>query len=140
VAVHFAWEGADLAILYLSNEHQDAQETAALVEREGRKCLKFAGDVSKPEVSLAQAGRGTSTGGGVSEPGRRRLCGATGAVGLRGPVCHCDCLSIIGRALLMKLSVFLDNCSCVSDEMVRAVIALSVVTLARVDCAATQTF
>jgi len=50
VAVHFAREGADLAILYL-HEHQDAQETAALVEREGRKCLQFAGDVSKPEVS-----------------------------------------------------------------------------------------
>jgi NAD(P)H-hydrate repair Nnr-like enzyme with NAD(P)H-hydrate epimerase domain len=49
VAVHFAREGADVAIVYL-DEHKDADETAALVEKEGRKCLKFAGDVGKPEV------------------------------------------------------------------------------------------
>jgi NAD(P)-dependent dehydrogenase (short-subunit alcohol dehydrogenase family) len=48
--VHFAREGADVAIVYL-DEHKDADETAALVEKEGRKCLKFAGDVGKPEVS-----------------------------------------------------------------------------------------
>jgi hypothetical protein len=47
--VHFAREGADVAIVYL-DEHKDADETAALVEKEGRKCLKFAGDVGKPEV------------------------------------------------------------------------------------------
>ncbi len=35
VAVHFAREGADVAIIYL-NEHEDAQETRRLVEAEGR--------------------------------------------------------------------------------------------------------
>eukprot|EP00775_Hariotina_reticulata_P004163 gene4163-4411_t len=60
VAVHFAREGADVAILYL-NEHQDAEETAALVEKEGRKCLKFAGDVSKPETAKEVVGKVVET-------------------------------------------------------------------------------
>ncbi|MBB4041492.1 NAD(P)-dependent dehydrogenase (short-subunit alcohol dehydrogenase family) [Microvirga flocculans] len=47
VAVLFAREGADLAILYL-NETEDAQETKRLVEREGRSCLLFSGDVGDP--------------------------------------------------------------------------------------------
>ena len=47
VAVHFAREGADVAIVYL-DEHKDAEETVALVEKEGRKALKFAGDVGQP--------------------------------------------------------------------------------------------
>jgi NAD(P)-dependent dehydrogenase (short-subunit alcohol dehydrogenase family) len=51
VAVHFAREGADVAIVYL-DEHKDADETVALAEKEGRKCLKFAGDVGKPEVRV----------------------------------------------------------------------------------------
>jgi NAD(P)-dependent dehydrogenase (short-subunit alcohol dehydrogenase family) len=50
VAVHFAREGADVAIVHLPDEMKDAEETVALVEKEGRKCLKFAGDVGKPEV------------------------------------------------------------------------------------------
>ena len=44
VAVAFAREGADVAVVYL-NEHQDAQETQRLVEKEGRRCLTIAGDV-----------------------------------------------------------------------------------------------
>ncbi len=44
VAVLFAKEGADVAILYL-DEHDDAKETKALVEKEGRQCLLIAGDV-----------------------------------------------------------------------------------------------
>ncbi|MED0655319.1 SDR family oxidoreductase [Geobacillus stearothermophilus] len=44
VAVHFAKEGADVAILYL-NEHEDADETKRLVEQEGRRCLAIAGDI-----------------------------------------------------------------------------------------------
>ncbi|KAI8463913.1 MAG: short-chain dehydrogenase/reductase SDR [Monoraphidium minutum] len=44
VAVHFAREGAHVAILYL-NEDTDAKETEALVAKEGRKCLLFSGDV-----------------------------------------------------------------------------------------------
>jgi len=44
VAVLFAREGADVAIVYL-NEHEDAEETRAAVEKEGRRCLVVPGDV-----------------------------------------------------------------------------------------------
>ena len=44
VAVLFAREGANVAIVYL-NEHQDAEETRAHVEREGGRCLLIPGDV-----------------------------------------------------------------------------------------------
>ncbi|WP_025840620.1 glucose 1-dehydrogenase [Asaia platycodi] len=43
-ALHFAREGADVAILYLE-EHEDAQETVRLIEKEGRKALAIAGDI-----------------------------------------------------------------------------------------------
>jgi NAD(P)-dependent dehydrogenase (short-subunit alcohol dehydrogenase family) len=48
VAVLFAREGADIAIVYL-NEGEDADATRRLVEREGRACLTIAGDVGQPE-------------------------------------------------------------------------------------------
>src|SRR6187399_1706431 len=38
VAISFAKEGADVAIVYL-NEHKDAEETKCQVEEEGRKCV-----------------------------------------------------------------------------------------------------
>ena len=44
VAISYAREGADVVILYLE-EHQDAEETTALVTKEGRRCLALAGDV-----------------------------------------------------------------------------------------------
>lgn len=48
VAIHYAREGADVAIVYL-NEHQDAEESKQHVEREGRRCLTIAGDVGSEE-------------------------------------------------------------------------------------------
>jgi NAD(P)-dependent dehydrogenase (short-subunit alcohol dehydrogenase family) len=45
VAVLYAREGADVAIVYL-NEHDDAEETKRAVEQEGRKCILIPGDVS----------------------------------------------------------------------------------------------
>ena len=48
VAVLFAREGADVAIVYL-DEGEDAKEAARLVEREGRRCVAIAGDVGRPE-------------------------------------------------------------------------------------------
>lgn len=47
VAVLYAREGADVAIVYLKEEEIDARETAQYVEAEGRKCLLMPGDVSK---------------------------------------------------------------------------------------------
>ena len=44
VAVLFAREGADVAVMYL-NEHEDAEETKRCVEAEGRRCVTIAGDV-----------------------------------------------------------------------------------------------
>ena len=44
VAVLFAREGADVAVVYL-HEHEDARKTKELVEGEGQRCLLIAGDV-----------------------------------------------------------------------------------------------
>lgn len=44
VAVAFAKEGADVAVVYL-NEHEDAAETRRMVEQAGRKCVLIAGDI-----------------------------------------------------------------------------------------------
>ncbi|WP_407542205.1 SDR family oxidoreductase (plasmid) [Deinococcus radiomollis] len=44
VAVHFAQEGADVALVYL-NEHEDAAKTVRLIEATGRRAVSIAGDV-----------------------------------------------------------------------------------------------
>jgi NAD(P)-dependent dehydrogenase (short-subunit alcohol dehydrogenase family) len=48
VAVLFAREGADVAILYLE-ERRDAEETKGAVEAEGQRALLIMGDVSDPQ-------------------------------------------------------------------------------------------
>jgi NAD(P)-dependent dehydrogenase (short-subunit alcohol dehydrogenase family) len=45
VAVLFAREGADVALVYLS-EHRDAEETRSAVQAEGRKAILIPGDVT----------------------------------------------------------------------------------------------
>jgi len=52
-AVHFAREGADVAIVYY-DEHKDAKETKQLIEKEGAKCLLICGDL-KDEDFCRQA-------------------------------------------------------------------------------------
>jgi NAD(P)-dependent dehydrogenase (short-subunit alcohol dehydrogenase family) len=49
VAVHFAREGADLALAYKPEEQADADDTRALVEAEGRRCVLLPGDLRSPE-------------------------------------------------------------------------------------------
>ena len=49
VAVHFAREGADMAISYLK-ENKDARDTAAMVEAEGRVCHLLRGDIRDAKV------------------------------------------------------------------------------------------
>jgi len=44
VAICYAKEGADVAIVYL-NEHEDAEKTRRIVEGHGRRCVTLAGDV-----------------------------------------------------------------------------------------------
>lgn len=48
VAIAFAKEGADVAIVYL-NEHKDAEDTKSMVEEHGRSCLLLAGDIGDEE-------------------------------------------------------------------------------------------
>lgn len=56
VAIAFAREGADVAVVYL-NEHADARETVALVGKEGRRCLALPGDVGTPQCCLESVDR-----------------------------------------------------------------------------------
>ena len=49
VAVLYAREGADVAIVYLPEEQRDAEETERAVEAEGSRCLLIAGDVRDAE-------------------------------------------------------------------------------------------
>jgi hypothetical protein len=48
VAVLYAREGANVAIVYL-DEHEDAEETKRAVEGEGRRCITISGDVADPK-------------------------------------------------------------------------------------------
>jgi NAD(P)-dependent dehydrogenase (short-subunit alcohol dehydrogenase family) len=49
VAVLYAREGADVAIMFLPEEDVDAQETRRAIEAEGRRALLLPGDVTDPE-------------------------------------------------------------------------------------------
>lgn len=56
VAVLFAREGADVAVVYL-NEHGDADQTKAAVEQEGRRCVTISGDVADAAFCAAAVDR-----------------------------------------------------------------------------------
>ncbi|KQY99473.1 short-chain dehydrogenase [Pseudolabrys sp. Root1462] len=64
VAILFAREGADVAIAYL-NEHEDARDTAKMVEKEGRRCIVMAGDVADPEFCKASVANTVDKLGGL---------------------------------------------------------------------------
>jgi NAD(P)-dependent dehydrogenase (short-subunit alcohol dehydrogenase family) len=64
VAVLFAREGADVAIAYLE-EDQDARETQAAVEKEGRRALLIRGDVADPEFARSAVNKTLETLGGL---------------------------------------------------------------------------
>lgn len=49
IAVHFAREGADVAINYNQSDN-DAYETRRLIEAEGRRCVLLKADVSSPDA------------------------------------------------------------------------------------------
>ncbi len=48
VAVLYAREGANIALIFLPEEERDARETAQAVEHEGQNCILIPGDVSDP--------------------------------------------------------------------------------------------
>ena len=60
VAVAFAKEGANLAVVYL-NEHEDAKRTKEEIEQCGRKCLLIAGDVAEGRFCQEVAEKAVST-------------------------------------------------------------------------------
>jgi NAD(P)-dependent dehydrogenase (short-subunit alcohol dehydrogenase family) len=64
VAVLFAREGADVAIVYL-NEYDDARETQARVEQEGQRCLLIAGDVRQAAFCKRAVARTVRSLGGL---------------------------------------------------------------------------
>jgi NAD(P)-dependent dehydrogenase (short-subunit alcohol dehydrogenase family) len=49
VAIHFAREGADVAIVYKAEEQEDADATKQLVEQENRRCVLLSGDLRDPQ-------------------------------------------------------------------------------------------
>jgi NAD(P)-dependent dehydrogenase (short-subunit alcohol dehydrogenase family) len=50
VAVHYAREGADVAIIYHESD-DDAQETQQMVQKENRQCLLFKGDLANEKFA-----------------------------------------------------------------------------------------
>lgn len=64
VAIAYAREGADVLISYL-DEHQDAEEVRALVEKEGRKAVLFPGDLRNPDYCRAVIQRAVDELGGI---------------------------------------------------------------------------
>lgn len=64
VAIGFAKEGADVAILYL-DETEDAQDTKRRVEAEGRRCVAIGGDIGDPQFCQDAVKRVVETLGGL---------------------------------------------------------------------------
>jgi len=46
VAILYAREGADVTIVYLPQEQEDADETKKIIQKEGRKCLTIPFDLT----------------------------------------------------------------------------------------------
>jgi NAD(P)-dependent dehydrogenase (short-subunit alcohol dehydrogenase family) len=65
VAVLYAREGADVAIVYLPVEQRDAEETKRAVEKEGRRCVLIPGDVTSREFCDAAVARTVQELGGL---------------------------------------------------------------------------
>ena len=63
-AVLFAMEGADVAIVYL-DEHDDAQETARMVDEHGRKCVQIPCDIRDEENCATAVDRALEGLGGL---------------------------------------------------------------------------
>lgn len=50
VALHFAREGADIALIYHPTEEKDAYATRQLIEKEHQRCLLICGDLMDPFI------------------------------------------------------------------------------------------
>ncbi len=65
VAIAFAREGADVAIGYLPEEQQDAEETARWVEEAGRKAVLLPGDIREESTAREVVDRAAAELGGL---------------------------------------------------------------------------
>jgi NAD(P)-dependent dehydrogenase (short-subunit alcohol dehydrogenase family) len=65
VAVLFAREGADVAIVHLPQEESDAADTQRVIQAEGRKCLVVAGDLTQPGFASQAVERTVAELGGL---------------------------------------------------------------------------
>jgi NAD(P)-dependent dehydrogenase (short-subunit alcohol dehydrogenase family) len=65
VAVLFAREGADVALVYLPEEQVDAEETKRVVQGEGRACALIPGDLTDPEFCRQAIDRAVQELGGL---------------------------------------------------------------------------
>jgi len=65
IAVHFAREGADVAIIYL-NEKKDAEETRQMVEKENQKCLLIQGDLKEEKFCNSSVQKALKEFGGLN--------------------------------------------------------------------------
>lgn len=50
MAILYAREGADVSIVYLPDEQEDAEDTKKAVEKEGRSCLLIPGNLMANET------------------------------------------------------------------------------------------
>ncbi|TPG62407.1 SDR family oxidoreductase [Hymenobacter nivis] len=66
VAVHFAREGADVAICYFPTEQEDAEKVQQLVQAEGRRCLLLPGDLKVPSFCQEIVDRTVAELGGLN--------------------------------------------------------------------------
>ncbi|MBA2935548.1 SDR family oxidoreductase [Sphingomonas sp. CGMCC 1.13654] len=64
-AIAFAREGADVAISYLADEEQDAQEVVKLIEADGRKAIALPGDITEEIWCRDMVGKAVSDLGGL---------------------------------------------------------------------------
>lgn len=65
VAIAFAREGADVAIVHLPEEQKDADDTVAFVRKAGRRGLALSGDLRDEEFSIAVVERTLDEFGGI---------------------------------------------------------------------------
>ncbi|WP_283818231.1 SDR family oxidoreductase [Microbacterium sp. CIAB417] len=65
VAIAYAREGADVALSYLPEEQAQAEEVAALIEKEGRKAVLLPGDLQQEQTNVDVVERAVDELGGL---------------------------------------------------------------------------
>ncbi len=65
VAIAYAREGADVALSYLPEEQAQAEEVAALIEKEGRKAVLLPGDLQQEQTNVDVVERAVRELGGL---------------------------------------------------------------------------